>query len=387
MMKRLLLGMLFVCLFYLPASAETYEFQQQTVSDTDTLYEQLYDEIGLQELMDDVPQQAKQLLDKAQVQPQDPASLSDLFSVQGLQELGSYLLDQILSPLRYAAVLLTVILLCAVLYSMRPESGAGGNVLFSLQTAAVLVCMLTICAPVLQLIADTTDAIQSSGIFLASFVPVFTAVLIAAMRTGTAAAVQPLLFFASQAVAQLGQHVITPLASAYLALGAAGGVSGGIQLKGLTDLVKKAATWLLTGGMTVYLAILSVQTAITGSADTAATKTAKFLVGSFVPVVGTSVSEALNTMQSCVMLVKSSVGIYGIIVLLILLLPPLLELVFWKLALLLCSGISQMFSLDSVKTMLEIVSGALSLLLSVLIVIGMMTVISITVLLIGSGAV
>ena len=46
-----------------------------------------------------------------------------------------------------------------------------------------------------------------------------------------------------------------------------------------------------------------------------------------------------------------------------------------------------MFSLDSVKTMLEIVSGALSLLLSVLIVIGMMTVISITVLLIGSGAV
>ena len=192
--------------------------------------------------MDNVPQQAKQLLNSAQVQPQDPASLSDLFSAQGLQKLGGYLLDQILSPLRYAAVLLTVILLCAVLYSMRPESGAGGNVLFSLQTAAVLVCMLTICAPVLQLIADVTDAIQSSGIFLASFVPVFTAVLIAAMRTGTAAAVQPLLFFASQAVARLGQHVVTPLASAYLALGAAGGVSGGIQLKGLTDLVKKAAT-------------------------------------------------------------------------------------------------------------------------------------------------
>ena len=70
--------------------------------------------------------------------------------------------------------------------------------------------------------------------------------------------------------------------------------------------------------------------AVNSSADTLTAKTARFIIGSSVPVAGGVLSEALGTVTASVTLLKSSVGIYGAAACAAILLPLITELLMWR---------------------------------------------------------
>ena len=102
------------------------------------------------------------------------------------------------------------------------------------------------------------------------------------------------------------------------------------------------------------------------TADTVALKTAKYVLGSFVPVVGSTLSESAVAVASSLNAVSGSVGMYIIIGLIILILPVLTQLLCWKLSLILLSNTASLFSANSVKTLSEAVENVISLLLGFL---------------------
>jgi stage III sporulation protein AE len=67
------------------------------------------------------------------------------------------------------------------------------------------------------------------------------------------------------------------------------------------------------------------------SADSVSVKAAKFMLGSFVPVVGTALSDAYSAAQGCLRLIKTTVGAYGILVAAFTFLPALLRVLLWQL--------------------------------------------------------
>ena len=65
---------------------------------------------------------------------------------------------------------------------------------------------------------------------------------------------------------------------------------------------------------------------IATKADNMAMRGAKFAVSSFVPVTGGTVSSTLGTLAASVELLRGSIGVIGIVIMLLMLLPTIIEL-------------------------------------------------------------
>ena len=105
----------------------------------------------------------------------------------------------------------------------------------------------------------------------------------------------------------------------------------GIDLSGFVNLIKK--TWMTVFGFLSLLltAALSMQTLLAAKSDSLGMKSAKYVAGNLIPVLGGTVAGTLGTLGASVELIRSSVGICGMLLLLLLLLPSLLHILVLRL--------------------------------------------------------
>ena len=111
-----------------------------------------------------------------------------------------------------------------------------------------------------------------------------------------------------------------------------------LNFGGISNFVKRIYTFSLGFLMLLLSFSLSIQTALTASADSVAMRGAKLLAGSAIPVVGGSVGETLKTVSSSVVFLKSTVGVGGIVLVVLLLLPTLVSLLLYRLSLIAASA-------------------------------------------------
>ena len=78
--------------------------------------------------------------------------------------------------------------------------------------------------------------------------------------------------------------------------------------------------------MFLFSAWLSVSSIVSGTADAMALKTAKLTASTVVPVVGGMVSDAAETILISAALLKNSVGIFGMLAVLAIILVPFLKI-------------------------------------------------------------
>ena len=100
--------------------------------------------------------------------------------------------------------------------------------------------------------------------------------------------------------------VLLPLCTMGFSLAIVDAVSPSVSVGGLLRLSRKCTTWILGLLMTVFLGVLSMQNWLGSSVDTAASKTTKYVIANFVPVVGSAVSDAYTTVRSSLQMLHNS---------------------------------------------------------------------------------
>lgn len=213
---------------------------------------------------------------------------------------------------------------------------------------------------------------------MTSFIPVFAVIIATCGACVTSVSMSSLLLGASQVVSYVSNFVVVPLLGGFLSISLTTSVSPLLSRSGIADGIKKLAFWIMSLLTTVFVGILSIQTAFNTSADSLTLKTAKFIVGSSVPVAGTVLSEALTTVTASMGMIKSSVGIYGVIVCCAIFLPLLAELFIWRIVLILNSAISDLFSLQRISALLRSVDTVISVIIGIILLTGAMFVISLS---------
>ncbi len=146
---------------------------------------------------------------------------------------------------------------------------------------------------------------------------------------------------------------IVPFCGICLALALIGACEGGPRLGGLLTSLKKNYTLMLSFFMMLLLAMLSSQTVLGASQDTLAMRSAKFAAGSMIPVVGGSVGELLRSLSASVGYMRTSVGICGVLLLLLLMLPTLVELLLARATWQICSFFAEILGCDGEKRLLD----------------------------------
>ena len=279
-----------------------------------------------------VPEEAEEFIERFGLESLDPAAILSL----DLRDLPGALWDEmgarLQAPLRLFCYILAVVLLCALLDTL--SEGKEGALAGVFRVVAVLFLCAVLLQPMLDCIDRAAGLISSANTFLLTYIPIFSAVLLMAGQAASASAYHLILFAIVQGVSAVASSVLVPLLFCYLAFCLAASASGELQLTAIAAFIKKAVTWLLGIATTVLVGFLSIQSIVAAGADTVGAKAAKFVISSTVPVVGSALSDALLTVKGCVGLLRSSVGVFGILTVTATFLPMLLELIAWSLLLL-----------------------------------------------------
>lgn len=336
------------------------------------------DAIGAHELVDKLPQSAQELMKDADLYDLSVDKLLQLSPGDFFSTLWRMFLNTVQRPIRIFSSIVAVLILCALLSGMRTAVwDKSMSEVFSL--CAVLCVMATVTGPILDCVVKVSQTVQDAAFFMTSFIPMFSAALTAAGQPASGAAYNIFLFAACQGVSQVVSQVLIPFMSVYLAMCVAGSLVPGINISSITGTIKSTVSWILGLLLTFFVGLLSIQTMVAQSADNVATRAAKFMIGSFVPVVGGALSEAYNAAAGCLQLIKTSVGVYGLLAAIFTFLPVLVETLTWYLMTNLAVMAGEIVGIEQVSSVLKACAGMLGILVAVILCFALLIIVSTTV--------
>jgi len=237
-------------------------------------------------------------------------------------------------------------------------------------TAALMV------TPLVSVLTRAQNTALGAFAFLISFVPVYAGIMAANGQPVLAGAYSATTIAAAQGASGLFSAVVAPGLQMLLALSVVSAAAPKINLQGIYTFLQKMVKWVLGFGMTIFVTILSLQGAAGSAADSLAVKTAKFVIGSAVPVVGGALSDAYTSVRGYVGVLKSTVGAFGILAGGAIFLPLIVELLIWIAAAELCAAAGELFEQKEISGLLKAISSVLGLFLAVLLCCGALLIIS-----------
>ena len=343
------------------------------IYDTAPLYESLSDEV-------------KESLSKLGIYSTDTASLQNLTFSDVIDEIVVLAGENMESPLKGLISTIALLLICSMLSTYKTT--LSSDISESINIAAVLCVTCTTAFPTLKIIQSTADVIKTSTDFMLAFVPIMVIAMSVSGHSVSGASYYSVMLATGQGVSQLSSKVIVPFLNMFLGVAVTGGVCPEVKLSGINSLISKLVKWLLAFAMTVFTAVLSFRQIITVSVDDVSTRAVKFTLSSFIPIVGSALSEAYKTVQGSVNLLKSGLGVFAIIAIGFVFLPVILQCVMWIFTLTIGKSIAEVLDVSKVKDLLEGVSSVISAMLAIVLCIMSIYIISTAlVLLMGRGGV
>ena len=360
-MKKIIVFILLMLIFALPASAN------------EQLYEEQFRKSGAGQLQESLPDETRRLLEKFGIEGAQDISEEKLTPKNIFSHIFEFLKDGAAVPSKTGISALLIIIIFGAFSGFKRE-GEVFSTAEQVLTVAVALCVLM---PVFGVIKSVSGALKGAGVFLFSFIPVFAAVITVTGAVTTASVSSATLMLAAQCVSAFATFGVVPLSSAYLAVSTCSAVSGLNVAGSLGQTVKKAAMWILALILTIFSGVLALQTTLAGAGDSLAIRTGKFALGTLVPVVGGALSEALSTLCGSAELLKGSLAIYGIVALCLTVFPVIVELLLYRFWIFVCSFAACVFDQPKTKAVLNAADGVLSILVSLLLLVSVTFVICI----------
>ncbi len=146
---------------------------------------------------------------------------------------------------------------------------------------------------------------------------------------------------------------ILPFCGVCLALSLLSSPQFGVRSGTLLGTVKKQYTTLLAFLMMLLLAMIATQTTLASKADTLAMRSVKFAAGNMIPVVGGSVSELIRTVGAGIGYLRGVIGICGVLLLLLFLLPTFVRLLLYRLVWQIGASLADLLGCDGEKKLLD----------------------------------
>ena len=187
-------------------------------------------------------------------------------------------------------------------------------------------------SPVTEMIASSVTVMQGAATVMTTYLPVMTAILTFSGHAISSGGYYAAVITVSQLLSRFASSVLSPLLSMLLSLSVCAGISSGIKLGGLIETVSKGFKYGITFAMSIFIAVIGLNGALTGAADSVTDKAARFTLSSFIPLIGSSIAEAYGTIQGSVGVLRSGIGVFVILAVFAAFAPLLIRTVLWTAA-------------------------------------------------------
>lgn len=170
------------------------------------------------------------------------------------------------------------------------------------------------------------ETIQTMVDFILALLPILLALIATGGGVVSVAFFHPIIIFLMNTSGLLMNYIVLPLLLLATILSIVSTMSDQYKVTKLSKLLQNVSVGIIGIFLTIFLGVLSVQGTATAVADGIAVKTAKFVTGNFIPVVGRMFTEAADTVISASGLLKNTVGIIGLVILCLIVAFPAIQI-------------------------------------------------------------
>ncbi|WP_256992394.1 stage III sporulation protein AE [Paenibacillus sp. XY044] len=225
------------------------------------------------------------------------------------------------------------------------------------------------------------EAIDRMIDFMMAMIPLLFALLASMGNIVTVSVTHPLIIFMINTIGTLIHVMVFPLLFFSAVLHLVSSLSDKYKLTQMANLLRNISVGLLGVLLTVFLGVISVQ-GITGSiTDGVTIRAAKYVSGSFIPVVGKMFADATDTVISASLLVKNSIGLAGVIIILFLCAFPAIKILTLALIYKVSAAIMQPLGDSPITTCLDTIGKSMIYVFAALAAVGLMFFLAITIML------
>ncbi len=242
-----------------------------------------------------------------------------------LNELFSVLFGDALSFLPVLGVTAAVALLSAVV--ANSEGGIiGGSTAKIVRLACTAMIVFLLASLLAGIVSECTDCITGIKRQVEVITPILITLTVLTGGTSSAAIYQPSAVFLTGGAVELISGFEFPAVIVCSILNFTSRLSPDMSFSGVSKLIKSIVKWAIGITATVFGIFITVQGGASSLFDGILFKTTKYLVGNSIPIVGGFISGGMDTLTAAGLLIKSSVGTCGIIILLFEVLEPVILL-------------------------------------------------------------
>lgn len=275
--------------------------------------------------------------------------------------------------------LITIVLLISIVAGFS-ETSSG-----VLQLVGAVVVGLLLLEPANTLVSLGAKAVTELSEYGKLIIPVMTAAVAAQGGTTTSAALYTGTVFFNTLLTTFITRMLIPALYIYLCLCVANSALDQDMLKKARDFVKWLMTWSLKWVLYIFTGYISITGVISGTVDASALKAAKIGISGMVPVVGTILSDATETILVSAGLMKNAAGVYGIFAVLAVCIGPFLQIGVHYLLLKLTGSVCNVFGYKPAGDLVQDFSSGMGFVLAMTGTVGILLLISLVCFMKGLG--
>lgn len=232
----------------------------------------------------------------------------------------------------------------------------------------------------------TWKAINDMVVLMQILLPILLTLLVAVGGITTSSLFKPIILGAVSIISTLIKDMILPLVFYATVIGIICKISSRIQITKISSLIRQVSTAIIGISLTIFIGIISIQGTMSAKVDGVTMRTAKFAVDKFVPIVGKFLSDVMETVVGCSMVLKNAVGAIGMISLFFICVIPIIKILSLIFIYKIAGALVEPITNDRIVDCLNEISKSLIILLATVTSVGVMFFIAVTIIISAGNA-
>lgn len=275
----------------------------------------------------------------------------------------------------------SIIIIISVLYSLIGQFSSNNK---STSNIIHIVCFSSIVVVVLKIVISVMGE-SSNTIFLLEkqmevIFPILLTLINAIGGVVTSTTFQPILAILSVIITKIFTTILMPIFVFSIVFGIVGNISKNVKMEKFSKFFQSLFVWIIGIVFTIFIAFLTIQGLTASGIDSISLKTAKYAIKSYIPILGSYLSDGVSLILASSMLIKNAIGATGLIILISTIFLPVIKIIIIMLLLKLTSSIIESLSDEKISNFLYSVSKSLNMIIVSLLAVGFMFLVSLSIL-------
>lgn len=316
-----------------------------------------------EEIYSTLDSDTREILSSFGIDSLDFDSVFDISFSSSIKTIGEIFKSSIKDILPAFFKILAMLMIMTAISDLRKSSSSENDIVSSIFTMAIIIMTASFISDILT---QTTAAFNLTGKLLLTLAPIITALLSVSGNVTASVLYNSVTVAAAQIISVISSEILIPLIGIYFAFVISLDLNDTNKGSKIIHGMNKALTGIFAAMSTVFTFILSVKNVLAKELDGVLYKSGKYVIASFVPVVGSNISAILSSVIGSLDLIKSTVAVFGVICIAAINVPVILKLFACYISLNVLSMVSDFFSSSAASSVIRGFAGGIKLLIAII---------------------